>query len=113
MREEEIMISGLWNAQIDAHGNKAGGVAVFVNGKVLGGDSAFIWSGTLQESGDSFKAAVHVKQYDQTVQSIFGIAEYDMHIDGRIQGDRITGTGTSPSLGPTKLTVTLIKRADV
>jgi T3SS negative regulator,GrlR len=107
------MVNGLWSAQLSAGGNKAGGVAFFVNGKVFGGDTAFIWSGTFQEAGDSFKATVHVKQYDRTVASLFGAAEYDIHIDAKIQGDRITGTGTSPSLGGTKLNVALTKQVNV
>jgi hypothetical protein len=109
-QEETHMMDGLWSAQFEAMGNRGSGVAVFISGKVLGGDSGFMWSGTFQESGDSLKAAVHVKNFEPSIQSVFGVNEYDLRIEGKIQGDRITGIGTSPSMGGAKLNVTLIKR---
>ena len=104
------MVDGLWSAQFEAMGKRGSGVAVLVSGKVLGGDSGFIWSGFFQESGDSLKADVHVKNFEPSVPAIFGAKEYDLHIEGKIQGDMVTGVGTSPSIGGAKLNVTLIKR---
>jgi hypothetical protein len=40
------MVSGLWTVQFEAMGNRGAGVAVFTNGKVLGGDSGFTYTGT-------------------------------------------------------------------
>ena len=105
-----MMLSGLWTAQFEVTGRRGAGVAVFAGRKVLGGDSGFVWSGAYQEQGDALKADVHVKNFEPSVPSVLGPGEYDLHIDGKIQGDRITGTGTSAALGGTKLNVTLIKR---
>jgi hypothetical protein len=104
------MLSGLWSAQFEAQGNKGAGVAVFVGGKIFGGDSAFIWSGTFQEQGDRLIGDVHVKNFEPSIQSVFGVNEYDLHIEGKIQGDKVTGVGTSPSLPGAELNMTLTKR---
>jgi hypothetical protein len=44
---------------------------------------------------------------------MFPATEYDMHIEGKVQGDKITGIGTSPALPGVKLNVTLTKRAEL
>jgi|HubBroStandDraft_6_1064221.scaffolds.fasta_scaffold159939_2 T3SS negative regulator,GrlR len=107
------MLNGLWSGRFEAMGKSGAGVAVFVGGKILGGDSAFIWSGTYQEQGEKLTTDIHVKRYDLSMESIFGVNEYNLHVDAKIEGDKITGTGTSPALHGIKLNVTLIKRVGV
>jgi autotransporter translocation and assembly factor TamB len=106
------MVSGLWTVQFEAMGNRGAGVAVFTNGKVLGGDSGFTYTGTFQEAGDSLKADIWVKNFERSVPSLVGANEYDLHIEGKLQGDRATGTATSTSaaLRGNKINFTLIKR---
>jgi hypothetical protein len=60
------MVDGLWSARLEAMGKHGSGVAVFNNGRILGGDSAFTWNGKYQEYGDSLQADVQVKKYENT-----------------------------------------------
>ncbi len=105
-------IDGLWTAKIQAGGNSTSGVMVFANGKVLGGDSGFVWTGTFKVSGGSVKADIRVKNYDPRIPArVFGAAEYDVSMYGIIKGDSISATGSSPAYQGVNVSLVLTKRA--
>jgi len=106
------LIDGLWTAKIEAGGNSTSGVLVFANGKVLGGDSGFVWTGSFKLSGDSLKVDLHVKNYDPSVPPrLFGATEYDVRIFGTVQNEKIVATGTSPVYHGVGVNMVLTRRA--
>jgi T3SS negative regulator,GrlR len=106
------LIDGLWTAKIQAGGNSTSGVMVFANGRVLSGDSGFVWTGTFKVSGCSVKADIHVKNYDPRIPPrVFGVTEHDVSMYGIIKGESISATGGSPAYQGVNVSLVLTKRA--
>jgi hypothetical protein len=108
------MVEGFWILEIQTPQVASGGVAVFVKGKVFGGDSGFTWVGTYAEDGRIVKARVNVHNFDPSIQSVLGITgDYEMHISGNVQGDVITGTAMLANQPQHSLAIRLTKRANL
>ena len=54
--EANVMVEGFWILQIKTPQYTSGGVCIFLNGKIFGGDSGFTWVGTY--AGDEIPADV-------------------------------------------------------
>lgn len=106
------MIEGLWILQILPPPVTSGGVAVFVNGKIFGGDNGFSWVGTYAISGNLIKGRVHVHNFDPEIQSVLGVpGDYDMHFSGNLEADVIIGTAMIANQPQHSLAMRLQKRA--
>jgi len=67
------MVDGLWTAEFGSStGVFGGGVAVFRDGKILGGDATYYYVGDYLVSGKEFKATLRVSPYMEGAQSVFG-----------------------------------------
>jgi len=55
------MVEGFWIVQYEGAQGNGGGVAVFMRGRVLGGDTGFIYTGTYQTD----EAAIHRQDSSQ------------------------------------------------
>lgn len=72
-------------------GNGAG-VAVFVNGKVLGGDFGYTYIGSYSLQNNNMKATVHVANFLPNISTVLGfVGDFDVEInaplgDGLLQG---------------------------
>ncbi|HXY13350.1 MAG TPA: GrlR family regulatory protein [Terriglobales bacterium] len=109
------MVEGFWILEISTPQFHSGGVAIFVRGKMFGGDNGFTWMGPYQEAGSLLKARVAVHRFDRTVQSILGNVadDFEMQFAGNLQGDVITGTAMISGQPQQTLTVRLSKKANL
>ena len=108
------MLDGFWILQVQIPEFTSGGVAVFIKGKVFGGDNGFSWIGTYDGDDHLVKARVKVHNFDPAIQSVFGITgDYELHFSGNVQGDVITGTAMLPSQPQKTLGIRLTKRANL
>src|ERR1017187_3255432 len=108
------MLDGLWILQIQPPPVTSGGVAVFINGKVFGGDSGFTWIGTYAADERLIKGHVYVHNFDPDVKSVLGMpGDYDMHFSGNIQGDTIAGTAMIANQPQHTIALRLTKRANL
>ena len=108
------MVDGFWILQVQILEFSSGGVAVFLKGKVYGGDNGFSWVGTYEEEGRQVKARVNVHNFDPAVQSVFGIiGDYELHFSCNVQGDVITGTALLANQPQKSLGIRLTKRANI
>jgi hypothetical protein len=107
------MVDGFWILQIETPQMTSGGVCVFINGKIFGGDNGFTWVGSY--TGDELiKGRVHVHNFDPAIQSVLGVpGDYEMHFSGNVQGDNITGTAMIAGQPQNSFGVRLIKRANL
>ena len=69
-----------------------GGVVFFIKGKVFGGDSGFIYTGTYQSDGKSITGRVKVRNFLPEVVSVMGMAgDYQLILTGSVAGNVIHG----------------------
>jgi hypothetical protein len=72
MTEAEKQIDGLWTAEFGSSvGISGGGVAVFQDGRVLGGDNAYLYTGSYKFSGRRFSATLRVSPFIDGAESVF------------------------------------------
>jgi len=91
-----------------------GGVCVFTNRKIFGGDNGFTWVGTYSVLNAQVKGRVRVHNFDPTIPSVLGIAgDYEMHFSGRLEGNVITGTAMLANQPRQSLGIRLQKSADI
>ena len=105
------MIDGLWTVHYFGPQGNGGGVVVLTKGQVLGGDSGFFYIGSFEERGDTFKGRVAVKNFDPSIPNVIGVVgDFELLIDGKVQGDSINGTGALATAPNAKIVVRLTKR---
>lgn len=89
------MVEGFWIVQYEGLKDKGGGVAVFIKGSVLGGDSGTTYIGTYKTDEQTIKARVKVHNFLPGAVSVIGIeGDYELDVTGTIEGDVIKGTGS-------------------
>lgn len=89
------MIDGLWIVQYEGTAGGDGGVIVFVKGQVLGGDSAFVYTGTYQCDAATISARVLVRNFNPAIGNVLGIkGDFELTMQGTIRGGIIKGSAS-------------------
>jgi hypothetical protein len=89
------MVEGFWLVQFEALKDKGGGVALFIKGRVFGGDSGTTYIGTYETDEKTMKARVRIHNFLPGVVSVIGVeGDYDLYVTGTVEGDVIKGTGS-------------------
>jgi hypothetical protein len=102
------VLDGLWIVQYHGPGGVGGGVVVFTQGQVLGGDSGFAYVGRYELSGDALTAKVTATQFDPNISSVLGVpGNHELLIEGKVANDAIEGTGALATHPDTKIVVRL------
>lgn len=87
------MIEGLWIVQYEGVAGGDGGVIVFIRGQVLGGDNAFVYTGTYQNDDSAITARVLVRNFNPAVGNVLGIkGDFELTVRGTIHGEIIRGS---------------------
>ena len=86
------MVEGFWIVQFEGVQGNGGGVVFFIKGRVFGGDSGFVYTGTYQTDDKSISARVQVRNFLPEVLSVFGIpGDYELKVNGSVAGNVIQG----------------------
>ena len=86
------MIEGLWIVQYEGIQGSGGGVAVFVNGKVLGGDTGYTYEGVYAVRDNVVSARVRVSNFLPGVPNVTGInGDFELEINAPLTGNVIRG----------------------
>lgn len=108
------MIEGFWIVQYEGMRGNGGGVAVFINGKVFGGDTGYIYTGSYETKGHTVSANINVQNFLPDIPSVLGVVgDFELRIDGVLEGDVIKGTGSLIDDQAIGIAVKLSKRADL
>ncbi len=91
------MLEGLWVTRFISPSPEQldvlSGVVLIETGRILGGDSGFLYLGEIGEKvGDAWPVSVRIKQHDDRVDSIFGDID-DYVLTGRIVQNADGGEG--------------------
>lgn len=115
------MLEGLWITRFVAPppepNDILSGVVVIETGRILGGDSGFLYLGEIGEkAGDAWPVSVRIKRHDERVESIFGDAN-DYVLTGRIVQSAVGGEGRFMIVlgraGTDEIIVSLTKAAEL
>ena len=89
------MVEGFWIVQYEGVAGNGGGVAIFMRGKVLGGDTGYIYTGTYKTDETNLVASIQVKNFLPQVPSVLGFAgDFELSIEGKVAGTQIRGTAS-------------------
>lgn len=90
------MIDGLWTVEVISNINLSGkGVLVFSNGRLLGGDEAYYYTGTYELSGQQIQGNVNIIRFDPESISVFGdIDKFSLIFYGDIENNSFVATTT-------------------
>ncbi len=107
------MIDGFWIVYAQSKHGNAGGVAVFMRGKIYGGDSGFYYVGTYE--GDKIvKARIAVRNFDSSIPNILGVAkDYELHVTATVDGDTMKGTAVVPGVPSESMSVRLVRKSNL
>jgi hypothetical protein len=89
------MLEGLWIVQFAGMADVGGGVIVLVQGRVLGGDSGFAYTGAYQSDGETISARVLVRNFNPVVGNVLGVkGDFELTLRGTIQSENIRGSAS-------------------
>jgi hypothetical protein len=79
------MVEGFWIVQYQGIQGNAGGVVLFLNGHVLGGDSGYIYTGTYKTTGNTLSARVVVRNFAPEIPNVLGKqGEVELMLQGTV-----------------------------
>ncbi len=108
------MVEGFWIVQYEGMKGNGGGVAMFIKGKVFGGDTGYTYLGSYQTQGDVVKARVKVQNFLPDIPSVLGVVgDFELNIEGKIEGDVIKGTGSLANSAAVGIALKLTRRASL
>jgi hypothetical protein len=92
------MQDGPYQADFSTPAGAGAGVAFKIGEQIVGGDSAFAWSGSVSINGSSVSAQLHIVRHSNMAPGLFGPANnFNANFTGTLSGNVATLTGTSPA----------------
>jgi|SRR5665213_1544781 hypothetical protein len=105
-------MEGFWLVQFQGVQGFGGGAVTLIHGKVFGGDSGFVYTGTYTDQGGALTAKIHVKRAFPGTISVMGKDQFDLELTGTLQGNVIAAKGTIPGT-PVAFQAKLTKQGDI
>jgi hypothetical protein len=105
-------MEGFWLVQFQGVQGFGGGAVTLIHGKVFGGDSGFLYTGSYTDQGGTLSAKIHVKRSFPGAQSVMGKDQFDLELAGTLQGNVIAAKGTIPGT-PLAFQAKLTKQGDI
>lgn len=108
-------MEGLWTAEFGSStGTFGGGVAVFRDGKILGGDATYYYVGEYTLQGNSLRATLRISPYIAGAESVFKTVgrNLTLNLEGSLIDERrATAQGYPSEMPNLKFGVKLTKRS--
>lgn len=111
------MLEALWSVEFGSNQGALGaGVAVFETGRVLGGDSAFMYVGTYEVDRGTITSNIKVTKYNNLsgMQSVFGpLTEFNLQVTGQANEKLMTLSGHMVENLDLKITINAVRREEL
>ena len=109
------MIEALYGIEfLSNEGNGGHGVVVLETGRILGGDSSFVFVENYEVNNGTITADVKCTNDRQTLQSIFGdINEFNLHLEGTTNHNEFVLQGHMVENPSMQISVKLTRRAEL
>jgi rRNA processing protein Gar1 len=112
-----MTIEALWSVEFSSNvGSIGAGVAVFETGRVLGGDSAFMYVGSYKTDNGTVHSDIHVTKYNNIghMQSIFGpLTSFHIKVSGKTDPQSMVLTGVVVEQPQLQITIKATRRAEL
>lgn len=113
-REQGKAMEGLWTAEFGTStGGFGGGVAVFRDGRVLGGDATYFYVGEYTFNGKDFEATLKSSPFIKGAESVFKTTGQDLTLEisgSLIDQDHAIGRGYPRGMESLNFAVKLTRR---
>jgi T3SS negative regulator,GrlR len=87
---EVPMVDGLWIVQYVGLTGSDSGTVVLVNGKAMGGDNGWVYTGTYRETQSGISAQIDVHNFNPAIASVLNIkGDYSIQAELKYQSDDI------------------------
>ncbi len=108
------MVEGFWIVQYEGVQGNGGGVVFFLKGRIFGGDSGFVYTGTYQTDEKTITGRVKVSNFLPEVASVFGIpGDYELMLKGIVAGQKIEGSANLVNQAAMGIVVKLTRIGDL
>ena len=108
------MYDGLWTVAFKTPIGFGYGVVVLNNGKLLGGDAGYYYTGEYTIDGGSFQGVIDVIRFDGSSISVFGdIDEISLSFSGSINEFEFSATASTPVSPGLQMSVTGNKKENL
>src|SRR5436309_114678 len=109
------MLEALWSVEFVSNVQGTGaGVAVLETGRILGGDTSFIYIGSYKTKNDKVIADIKVTNYRGVPSSVFGpIKEFNLHLEGIPQQNVFEVHGHMVENPALRIGIRLTRRAEL
>ena len=108
------MIDGLWTVEFVSSNRAGQGVVILNNGRLLGGDAGYYYSGTYKVTGARIEGIVNVIRFDPKNLSVFGdIDHFALSFSGDINDYHFTAAATITNKPQFQIRFTGNKKEDI
>ena len=108
------MVEGFWIVQYEGVQGNGGGVVVFMKGRVLGGDTGFVYTGTYQSTEKELSALVKVHNFLSEVPSVLGVkGDFELSLKGTVTRQIIKATASLVGQAGAGIVVKLTRVSDL
>ena len=109
------MLEAMYGVEFVSNLNDGGyGVVVLETGRLLGGDSSFVFVGNYEVKNGNIKAEVKCTNDRNRLQSIFGdIKEFNLHLEGKPEYKEFILQGYMIENPAMKIAIKLTRRAEL
>lgn len=105
------MQDGLYSVNFQTPRGQGAGVVTIGNNKIQGGDSGMFYHGEYSQNGNNVQATIRTGRHANILESVFGIDNVEIILNGVSQGNNATLNGQSPQAPNVPFQVTLTKIA--
>lgn len=104
-------MEGLWSVAFATRMGANYGVVYFDGDRLIGGDSAFFWTGTVKQDGNDLRAELQARTHSgQPVLTIFGNSSSSFSVELRGSLPTSTEVGSTITVSGSGLTAKLTRR---
>lgn len=109
------MLEAMYGIEFTSNMNDGGyGVVILETGRILGGDSSFVYVGTYEVNNGVVHADIKCTNDRQFLQSVFGdVKEFNLHLEGKPEHKGFILQGHMIEDPAKKISIKLTRRAEL
>lgn len=109
------MVEALWGVEFVSNNDDGGySVAVFETGRVLGGDSSFVWVGSYHVEGGLLRVEIKCTNDRKIIESVFGdVDEFNLNLEGKPARHEFVLEGYALEYPSKRIAVRFTRRAEL